>query len=164
MRLAIQWSEFDVLCDILAEQLKDARVDLIIGIARGGLPLSVALSHRLRCRPLGTLLANKTASEAAFDLCTQPFKVSELQAPDVEPETILLVDDVVGVGDLFAQADERVAQRFGSRVRFLHAALFADPDFIAQGKYAALIETLSYARAIDNRRIWVDFPWERPET
>jgi hypothetical protein len=48
-------------------------------------------------------------------------------------------------------------------VRFLHAALFADPDFIAQGKYAALIETLSYARAIDNRRIWIDFPWERPE-
>ncbi|UQE03633.1 phosphoribosyltransferase [Bradyrhizobium japonicum] len=163
MRLAIQWSEFDELCDALAEQLRGAQIDLIIGIARGGLPLSVALSHRLRCRALGTLLASKTASERAFDLCAKPFHVSELQAPAVEPETILLVDDVVAIGDLFAQADERVTQRFGTRARLLHAALFADPDLIARGQFATLIETLSYARAIDNQRVWIDFPWERPE-
>lgn len=43
---ALTWADFDLAVDYIADKLP-GDIDGIIGIPRGGLPLAVALSHRL---------------------------------------------------------------------------------------------------------------------
>jgi hypoxanthine phosphoribosyltransferase len=151
----LTWEDFEVLALSLVEQLRGPRYDLVLGIARGGLPLSVYLSHKLGTRTFGALLAQKTKFEKRDRLV-----VSEYILPPCQPQTILVIDDVVAYGDLFASVDALLRSYYGSHVSIIYATLFIDMAQVSQGPFHSMLETLSYAEDIDNSQIWIAFPWE----
>ena len=52
----VSWGEFDGICRRLARRLASFDLDLVIGIARGGLPAAVHLAHLLEARYFGTVV------------------------------------------------------------------------------------------------------------
>jgi len=161
----VSWSEFDALCARLARTIRLEPIDLIVGIARGGLPAAVRLSHELSCRPFGAVLLTKTNSEDAFAVnALGKFVVSDLLLPAGSAATILIVDDIVAFGDAFTAIDEMLRQRYGPEVRLLHATLFADTTQVRSGPFAGILSTLYYGEDIDNKTTWIVFPWEGATT
>lgn len=161
-RIALDWARFDAMCDVLGESLGDPCIDLIVGVSRGGLPPAVALSHRLSCRNLGVVLAIRSDSDAAFDIGHR-IDISPALLPDWSGARVIVVDDIVQTGELALNILDMLRQQFGSDVRCSFASLYADVSEIEKRGFGRLLPDLVYAEDIDNQRIWVDFPWERPQ-
>jgi hypoxanthine phosphoribosyltransferase len=159
---SLDWTTFERLCESIARRVEDERIDLVVGVARGGLPPAVWLSHRLDTGAFGTVLARKTTSEEAFALDRESrLTMDGSVLPACAPSTILVVDDVVAYGDLFAAVEGSLRDRYGEDVCLRPAALFADRAQIGAGPYAPLLDTLVYGEDIDNTSVWIDFPWEQ---
>ncbi len=165
---AVDWETYAMLTQRLAERIRPSLVstdpgqptdrwDLletvgIIGIARGGLPVSVHLSHLLRCRLLGMvgLWRYPDAEQRVHPV------IDSLFAPPADqraPHTILVVDDVVAGGETIAGARDALRERYDD-VEVLAASLFRDTESAPVGR------TDYYAQDYDSRRTWWWMPWE----
>ena len=157
----VSWPEFDDICRGLARRLADTPFELVVGIARGGLPGAVFLAHLLGAPPFGTIHACKTTSNAAFAMSADDeVDVRGVMLPDVEPRRVLLVEDIVAIGDVFHRCGLILRERYGNGLELVHASLFADIDQIAAGPHASLLESLFYGERVDNKRIWIVPPWD----
>jgi hypothetical protein len=89
----LDWNGFEQSRAALGSVVREEPIDLVIGLARGGLPLAVCLSHDLGCRPLGTVLVTKTHSENAFAVWDRgQVAVSEILVPKVRPGTVTPIE------------------------------------------------------------------------
>jgi hypoxanthine phosphoribosyltransferase len=157
----LSWPEFDDLCRGLAKRLEATPFDLVVGIARGGLPGAVFLAHLLGAPPFGTIHACKTTSNEAFAMdADDEVEVRGTMLPDGSPRRALLVEDIVAIGDVFHRCAAILRERYGGRLEIVHASLFADIDQIAAGPHASLLESLFYGERVDNKRVWIVPPWD----
>lgn len=164
MKRFVSWSELDAIGSSLTDQLAEHEPDLIVGIARGGLPLAVLLSHRTGCRSFGSVLAQKTDSEEAFAVSpTGQVELGDAMLPPVAPRRVALVDDVVAHGDVFAVVAESLAQRWPERPEIIFATAFLDRASVRRGPYADVLDRCVFGEDIDNQRVWVVFPWEQDD-
>lgn len=164
--LHLSWTDYQAAVDGLATSLQLQRLpDLIIGVARGGLPLSVSLSHALGVRRVGLALAGKSHDDqtAATLRPLDDIDYGGLLLPRDSglPKRVLLVDDIVAKGDVFSRLRTEVDVALGSAAHYHHATLFADTASLRAGQYADLLGHLDFAREVDNSRCWIRFPWER---
>lgn len=161
MKIFVSWEQFNNMAQNLASKLSDRQVDLIVGVTRGGLPLAVCLSHLLKCRNFGTAAAKKTESDEKHEF-DKGYELEFLGSylPEIENVTnILVVDDIVGVGDLFALVDQHVQEKFGPQVKLHHVTLYADIENITK-ENPSLLDSLTYDVNVDNQENWIVFPWE----
>jgi hypoxanthine phosphoribosyltransferase len=157
----LSWPEFDDICRGLARRLEDTTFDLIVGIARGGLPAAVYLAHLLGEPPFGTIHACKTTSNDPFAMHAEDeVDVRGAMLPDLEPRRALLVEDIVAIGDVFHRCAEILRTRYGVALEIVHASLFADIEQIAAGPHGSLLESLFYGERVDNKRVWIVPPWD----
>src|SRR5919202_1857014 len=158
----VSWSEFDGICRGLARRLRGFDLELVVGIARGGLPAAVHLAHLLRAPYFGSVHATKTTSNAAFAIAPgDGVEVHGSMLPQVAARRALLVEDIVTFGDVFQRVTPLVRERYGgAALEVVHATLFADLEQIATGPNPGLIESLFYGEAIDNRAVWIVPPWD----
>ena len=157
----VSWAEFDGICRGLAKRLRSFELDLVVGIARGGLPAAVHLAHLLRAPFFGSIHATKTTSDAAFAISAgDGVELHGSMLPAVPARRALLVEDIVTYGDVFQHVTPLVRGRYGTHLEVVHATLFADLDQIAAGPNPGLIESLFYGEAIDNRAVWIVPPWD----
>jgi hypoxanthine phosphoribosyltransferase len=158
----VSWAEFDGICRGLARRLRSFELDLVVGIARGGLPAAVHLAHLLEAPYFGTVHATKTTSNAAFAIAPgDGVEVHGAMLPAVAARRALLVEDIVTFGDVFQRVTPLVRGRYGgAALEVVHATLFADLEQIAAGPNPGLIESLFYGEAIDNRAVWIVPPWD----
>ena len=155
------WGEFDSICRALARRLRGFEIELVIGIARGGLPAAVHLAHLLDARWFGSVHATKTVSNEAFAIAAgDGVRVHGTMLPAVPARRVLLVEDIVTFGDVFQRVTPVVRERYGRDVELVYATLFADLEQIATGPNPSLIESLFYGEAIDNRAVWIVPPWD----
>jgi adenine/guanine phosphoribosyltransferase-like PRPP-binding protein len=71
---------------------------------------------------------------------------------------VLVVDDVATFGDTLGIAEEVLTARGAKLVEF---ALFAVDRTVLKREHASLLaRVVSYARDIDNSRLWLEFPWQ----
>src|SRR5581483_466846 len=157
----VSWSEFDAICRGLARRLRGFELELVVGIARGGLPAAVHLAHLLEAPWFVSVHATKTTSNAAFAIAADDgVEVHGSMLPDVPARRALLVEDIVTFGDVFQRVTPLVRERYGSGLEVVHATLFADLEQIATGPNPGLLESLFYGEAIDNRAVWIVPPWD----
>jgi hypoxanthine phosphoribosyltransferase len=157
----LSWAEFDDMCRGLARRLESTSFDLVVGIARGGLPGAVFLAHLLGAPPFGMIYACKTTSNEAFAMNAEDeVDVRGTMLPDGSPKRVLLVEDIVAIGDVFHRCAAILRERYGERLEIVHASLFADIDQIAAGPHASLLESLFYGERVDNKRVWIVPPWD----
>src|SRR2546426_937556 len=83
------------------------------GIARGGLPGAVFLDHLLGSPPFGSIHACKTTSNDAFAMNAEDeVDVQGTMLPDGSPRRVLLVEDIVAIGDVFHRCAAILRERY----------------------------------------------------
>ena len=133
-QLQITWNDFDKAVLKLTNQvIKDGKPDIVVGIARGGLPLAVALSHQL-----------------AVPLIVPAYGHSYATISD---KNILIVDDISDTGQEMRQ-QLSYANQFGcNQVRTL----------VLIEREGTLQSTTYKWKHITKDEGWVIFPWERKD-
>jgi hypoxanthine phosphoribosyltransferase len=143
----ISWSEYGNLAEALAEKVRaDGRhYDLVVGIARGGIPVAMAVSDRLEVK----IDFVNVKSYNDIGKRTAPRILSTL-VEGVEGKDVLLVDDLVDQGDTLSLLKKYLTDQ---RPRSLRTAvLFKKPWSKTEPDY--FLETTSE---------WVVFPFELGE-
>lgn len=143
----IRWSEYGALANRLVKMLRDERIrlDLIIGVARGGIPLAMVLGDQLGVR----LDIINIKSYDGIASRKKPKVVSTL-TEEVAGKTVLVVDDLVDEGDTLRTVVKHLSSKNPRSIRT--AVLFRKPWSSVTPDY--------YLETLDE---WVVFPWEKGE-
>jgi uncharacterized protein len=143
----ISWAEYGDLADALAEKIRSAgrSFDLIIGIARGGIPVAMVISDHL---DVGIDIIN-VKSYTGIAERGQPTIISTV-TEDVSGKNVLLVDDLVDQGETMTMVQRYLMAK---RPRDLQTAvLFKKPWSKFEPDYS-----------LDVVPKWIVFPWEHGE-
>ncbi len=140
----ITWSEYGNLTEGLAEKVSASgkRFDLVVGIARGGIPVSMVVADHLDLKV--DFINVKSYNDIGKR--TQPRIVSTL-TEGVRDRRILLVDDLVDQGDTMAfvrsHLEGQKPAALGTATLFKKPWSKTEPDYF--------LETVSE---------WIVFPFE----
>lgn len=165
----VMWDTLITAVDRFASECQK-EYDLIVGIAMGGLPIAVSLTHRLPNTRFSAMLKRYVNVRQA------PFFIFEdeshrrsnrkriidsftLPVHDKEVKRILVVDDVTTFGNSLEAAELLIKEQLkDAEVDFFVYAV--DVSRLGAAK-PELSMRVKYHREIDNRLEWLQFPWER---
>jgi adenine/guanine phosphoribosyltransferase-like PRPP-binding protein len=148
--------------------LNTREYDLIVGIAKGGLPIAVAVANRLPAAGFSAMLKKyvdtKHAPFFVFEEGTNKRSIRTKQVNFALPLEIppvrraLIVDDVTTFGNSLATAESLVLGQFPeAEIDFFVFA--ADLSRLAASR-PSIADRTRCAREVDNRAEWLRFPWE----
>jgi hypoxanthine phosphoribosyltransferase len=143
----IDWAAYGNLVSALAEKVRGGatKFDLVIGIARGGVPVAMVISDELGVR----LDIVNVKSYTGIAERTNPKIVSTL-TEQVKGKNVLVVDDLIDEGDtmktVLAFLRKEKPKELATAVIFKKPWSETEPDFY--------LETVGE---------WVVFPWEHGE-
>lgn len=143
----ISWTEYGNLADALAEKVRstEQKFDLIVGIARGGIPVAMVVSDHLDVKI--DIINVKSYNGIAE---RNPPRILSTLTETVSGKNVLLVDDLVDQGDTMTTV---VGFLKGQRPRALKTAvLFKKPWSKTEPDY--------YLEVVEK---WIVFPWEHGE-
>ena len=143
----IGWPEYGELLERLARLVASAGVkyDLVIGIARGGLPVAMVVSDRLGAKVDFINVKSYTGVGARL----RP-KILTTITQEISGEQVLLVDDIVDEGDTMRTVTDYLRTKDPASIKT--AALFAKPWSSLRPDFSlGVLES------------WVVFPYERGE-
>jgi hypoxanthine phosphoribosyltransferase len=143
----ISWSEYGNLAEALAEKVRadGHRYDLVVGIARGGIPVAMVVSDRLDVK----IDFVNVKSYNDIGKRTAPRILSTL-VEGVEGKDVLLVDDLVDQGDTMAFLTKYLMDQKPKSLQT--AVMFKKPWSRTEPDY--FLETVSE---------WIVFPFELGE-
>jgi uncharacterized protein len=143
----ISWSEYGNLAEALAEKIRadGKRFDLVVGIARGGIPVSMVVSDHLDVKV--DFINVKSYSDIGKR--TAPRILTTL-TEGVQGKTVLLVDDLVDQGDTMAFVSGYLAEQKPREIST--AVLFMKPWSKTKPDYF-----------LENVSEWIVFPFELGE-
>jgi hypoxanthine phosphoribosyltransferase len=144
----IEWLEFGRLCERLAASIKGSgkRVDLVVGIARGGIPPAMVVADRLRV-PIDFInVKSYTGVQQRGRV-----KIISTLFEDASMKEVLVVDDLVDQGETMETILNFLNEKYHPS-KVMTASLFIKPwskfhpDFF-----------------VDTTDAWIVFPWEHGE-
>jgi hypoxanthine phosphoribosyltransferase len=143
----ISWSEYGNLAEALAEKVRAAgkKFDLVVGIARGGIPVAMVVSDHLDVK----IDFINVKSYSDIGKRTSPRILSTL-TEGVQGKSILLVDDLVDQGDTMAFVKRFLVEQ--KPMTLETAVLFKKPWSKTEPDY--FLESVSE---------WIVFPFELGE-
>ena len=154
----VDYPLFDEACDNLVNQIHNSsqnenrRVRKVIGIARGGLPIAVELSHQLNAPLIPVCYSAKSGHG---DNKNHLNNLPELEHPEFDPRhgtpIVVITDDIADSGHTL---NEVAAYYFGKGYEVQTAVLFWKPSSHHTPTY--------YWRQVENDSDWIVFPWEIP--
>jgi uncharacterized protein len=143
----IGWSEYGNLAEALAEKVRanGKKYDLVVGIARGGIPVAMVVSDHLNAR----IDFVNVKSYNDIGKRTAP-KILSTLTEGVQGKNILLVDDLVDQGDTMSSMRQYL---LGQHPKSLETAvLFKKPWSTVEPDY--------YLESVSE---WIVFPFELGE-
>lgn len=145
----ISWNEFGELAEKLAGKITGkygSSIDIVIGMARGGIPLSMLVADRLRAE----LDFMRVKSYKEIDVRAEPKLIFDIRI-DINNRTVLLIDDLSDKGDTFDFATKHLLQSYKPR-HVLTACIFVKP----WSKFAPDVY-------LEKTEKWIVYPWELHE-
>jgi hypoxanthine phosphoribosyltransferase len=154
---SLSWNEYEELTTRLVQLINegiDEKIDIVLGIFRGGIILARSLVSRLaegdREVPLAILHPKKT-TEVFLD-CLANDDINQIPYQKRMAMNVLLADDISDTGETFLQM-KRCIEAFQFKHVYSAALIYKIhsrfvPDFF--GEYDSTIS-------------WVIFPWEKVE-
>jgi hypoxanthine phosphoribosyltransferase len=149
--LVLDWETAGELVDRLVDDIRASGFlpDVVVGIARGGLPLAVALSHRLGVADFRVLGIQRNASDSRYS--DRGSARLDYFSPDgdLTGRRVLVAEDIVGDGGTLAVALPLLTAKGAAEVRT-----------------ATLVRNVNGATEVDYEGVvvddWTVFPWESP--
>jgi len=152
--IPVTWNDFKEAVDSIEEQLVDIGFapEVIIGIARGGLPLAVSLCHRLGISidDFGVLSIKRHVNDDVKAHLDKPVLLGQITPANMRQKKVLVAEDTVGTGMTISSIVELLKAWGVTDCRV--ACLFQDQ---------ASVHTVPvYAYAKSKVNDWFVFPWE----
>jgi hypoxanthine phosphoribosyltransferase len=148
----ITWEQFGRLSATLAEQLSQARVDVIVGIARAGLFPATAMACALRRELYPVRVTRRVNDVVTYEHPAWKVDVS----PDVKGKIVAVVDEIADTGETLAVVAQRCKEIGAARVvtasLISHSWANPKPDYVAHVTDALVIFPW-------DRRVYVDGRW-----
>jgi len=143
----ISWAEYGSLTEALAEKIRSSKrsFDIVVGIARGGIPVAMVVSDRLGIK-FDTITVKSYSGIAKRGSVRILTKVTEV----IRGKRVLVVDDLVDQGDTMNSVQAMLRKHKTKTVQT--AVLFKKPWSKAQPDY--FLETTEE---------WIVFPFELNE-
>lgn len=148
----VNWEELSVLSKKIIQQLeeKNLKIDTLVPIVRGGMPLALILASNMKdvdtsCLHLRRSKSNKVNSEFGETM----FK-GITNARAITNKNILFVEDIVDTG-LTLDAAVEIIKKYNPKN--INIATFYNYN---KGKYKDII-----SGKIMNEMRWIVFPWEK---
>ena len=143
----VSWPEYGNLAEALAEKVRSCgrKFDLVIGIARGGMPVAMVVSDRLDVR----IDFINVKSYVGIGERGVP-KILSTLTEDIRGKNVLVVDDLVDQGDTMRVVSEYLSGQDPERLEM--AVLFKKPWTRIEPDY--------YLEVVDR---WIVFPFELSE-
>lgn len=143
----INWTEYGNLADALAEKIRSQSeaFDLIIGIARGGIPVAMVVSDHLNVKL--DIINVKSYNGIAE---RNPPRILTTLTEAVKGKSVLLVDDLVDQGQTMATLSTYLRDQGPALLKT--AVLFKKPWSATDPDY--------FLEVVDK---WIVFPWEHGE-
>ncbi len=143
----ISWTSYGRLASELAEMVARSKIELelVIGIARGGIPLAMVLADQLGLK----LDIINVKSYSGIAKRGRVAIVSTL-TEDIKSRNLLLVDDLIDAGDTIETVTDFLSKREPKSIRT--AVMFTKPWSRPRPDFS-----------LDVLEEWVVFPWERGE-
>ena len=140
----ISWPEYGNLAEALAEKVRSGgkKFDLVIGIARGGMPVAMVVSDHLGVK----VDFINVKSYDGIGRRTAP-RILSTVTEDIEGESVLIVDDLVDQGDTIKTLKQYLDERRPKALEM--AVLFKKPWSKFDPEY--------YLEVVDR---WIVFPFE----
>ncbi len=145
-REILTWEQMGTACRVLAQEVADSgfRPDVVVAVARGGLPAGGAIAYALGTKAVGTL--NVEFYTGVDERLPEPTVLPPLLDTEaLSGLTALLVDDVADTGETLALVQRHLG-RYCSQVRT--AVLYAKPRSVIDPDYV-------WRRT----ERWITFPW-----
>lgn len=139
----ISWAKYGELQDTLVRKLEINRYDIVVGIARGGLPIAVAVSNKFDIPMQSITIRAYSGTTRIKNPKVQPW-ISNL---DIRGKRILVVDDLCDTGDTMMAALDWV--RLFEPTEVTVATLYVKPT----SRYIPVI-------SVENTDSWIVFPYE----
>ncbi len=145
-KILLSWQEFGVLSDKLKTEVKskyNKEIDVVIGIARGGLPISICLANSLGTKWDSMRIKSYTGDgirgkiELVYDVNT-----------DLTDKIIMLVDDIVDEGKTMQFAINYLNGKYRPK-KIVTASIIVKPH--------SEFRPDDY---VQERSEWIVFPWE----
>ncbi len=143
----INWTEYGNLADALAEKIRSQSeaFDLIIGIARGGIPVAMVVSDHLNVKL--DIINVKSYNGIAE---RNPPRILTTLTEAVNGKSVLLVDDLVDQGQTMSTLSTYLRDQGPALLKT--AVLFKKPWSATDPDY--------FLEVVDK---WIVFPWEHGE-
>ena len=100
-RIWLSWDQFDELVMDIIKHIRDDnfKPELVVGIARGGLPLMITIASYFGIREVGVMFVQKTMTDEFFsERLTSPVLHGIGLPFEVRNKAVLLVDDIIRSG------------------------------------------------------------------
>lgn len=136
------WEQFDRDTDLWLGRIDFSNYDLLLGIAKGGLPLLVKFANR-------TKKDYDIAKCHSYEDMVQTELKYNLDHTDVKGKRILLIDDIADSGKTLQELVNGLSWKGAISVETL--TLFHKPQ--------SVIEPTWYMYEVPNE-VWLNFPWE----
>lgn len=143
-----------------------ANVDTLLGVARAGVPICIALSYlhpncnlcfATRSKPRGEKPPEYNFDQGYSNRVTETQSLFELPTAITTARSVLIVDDVVTTGATLTGVSQLLLSSNPS-CQISYASFAADTSRL-KIKAPRLLEKLIFNIDIDNARTWVNFPW-----
>jgi uncharacterized protein len=136
----ISWEKFGQITRELVEQLAEEKVDVVIGIARGGLIPAAAIATALRCEMFPIRLTRRMHDEVVH---STPVVLLDVAIQVANRKCAVVIDEIADTGQTLTRAVQLVRRRGVPRVltATLAAHSWSDPkpDFAALRSDALVI-------------------------
>ena len=108
----ITWERFTELTRALTEKLASSGIEVVIGIARGGLFPATAVACCLRCEFFPVRLTRRVKDQPTF---ARPIWQVDVSA-QVADKVVAVIDEIADTGETLVLAAERIKQNGAARV------------------------------------------------
>jgi hypoxanthine phosphoribosyltransferase len=140
----ISWERFSELAAQVAEKLAQAKIDVIIGVARAGLFPATAAACMLRCEFFPVRITRRVNDQVTYNHPAWKVDVS----PEVDGKRVAVIDEIADSGETLALVAGRVKALGATRVLTAclvsHSWAKPTPDVVALVSDALIL-----------------FPWDR---